>query len=260
MPYRAPIYGVFVALCICATAGPLFAQSLPQLGPDAVVNRMLAAESVAHNNPQYVALRQYRLAAADSKVPSSTVLAKVEYLPPSKKQFTIQESQGSDRGEKVVRKVLEHEVQMATHGEASEFSTGNYTFTLLPSDTLAGKRFYVVQLTPKRECTELIRGKAWVDPSTFLITRIEGEPAKSPSWWVKSLHITIDFGRTEGMWLPLETRATADLRLLGKQTLTAENLRVQAVAENASLRPARIAPRRSKTPRPLTAAGAWVAQ
>jgi outer membrane lipoprotein-sorting protein len=255
-----PIREALLVVCLCAAAVPAGAQAAQQLSLEEVVSRMQAAQSAARNNPQYVAIREYRLSSADSTDQSSTVLARVEYLPPSKKQFTIQQSQGSDRGERVVRKVLEHEAEMAAHAKASEFTTDNYRFALLGNGTLAGKQFYVLQLSPKRECTELVRGKMWVDSATFLVTRIEGEPAKNPSWWVKSLHLTIDYGRADGMWLPLETRATADLRLIGKHTLSSESVQVQAVTENAKLQPAKPLPRKSKTPHSAAAAGVWVAQ
>lgn len=255
-----PICDALLTFCLCAATTTLCAQTAPQITANELVSRIQAAQKVARDHPQYVALRQYRLAPAESHDPSSTVLAKVEYLPPSKKQFSIQESKGSDRGEKIVRKVLEHEAEMASHADAFEFTTNNYDFSSLGQNTVAGKRYYVVQLAPKRDCPELIRGQAWVDPVTFLITRVEGEPAKSPSWWIKNLHITIEFGRADGLWLPLETRATADLRLLGKQTLTSENVQVQAVEQDAKLRQAPVAPRPNKTPRSLTAAGVWIAR
>jgi hypothetical protein len=105
---------------------------------------------------------------------------------------------------------------------------------------------------------ELLRGRAWVDPATFLVTRIEGEPAKNPSWWVKTVHLSIDYGRADGLWLPLETRATADLRLIGKHTLTSENVRVQAIAENAMLQPSKAASRTTKPPHSVAAAAVWV--
>lgn len=253
-----PIREALLALCLCAAAVPAGAQPLEELSVEDIVSRMQAAQAAAKDNPQYMALREYRLSSADSTVPTSTVLARIEYLPPSKKQFTIERTQGSDRGETIVRKVLEHEAQMAEHSHIAELSINNYNFALLGRDTLGGKEFYVLQLNPKRECTELIRGKAWIDPASFLVTRIEGEPAKSPSWWVKSLHVSIDYGRADGMWLILGTRATADLRLLGKNTLTSQNLEVQAVREDAKLKPAVKMPRQGKAAQAVAAAGIWV--
>ena len=151
---------------------------------------------------------------------------------------------------------------MAAHAKASEFTPDNYSFALLGRGNLAGKQFYVLQLSPKRECTELIRGKAWIDADTFLVTRIEGEPAKNPSWWVKNLHLSINYGRADGLWLPLETRATADLRLLGTHTLSSNSVQVQALTENGKFQPAKtaVSNNRRQAPQRVAAAGVWVAQ
>lgn len=43
----------------------------------------------------------------------------------------------------------------------------------------------------------LLRGQIWLDASTYRICRIEGVPAKSPSIWLKRIHITLQFAQTE---------------------------------------------------------------
>ena len=48
-------------------------------------------------------------------------------------------------------------------------------FALLGRETIDGHDCYVLQLSPKREAVELVRGKAWVDASNFELRRIAGE-------------------------------------------------------------------------------------
>lgn len=244
-----------VAALISPTAAAQTATSLSL--PD-IVTRMHSAESAEQNRPGYSLLRQYRLSGADSKTATSEVLAEVDYVPPSRKEFSIRKTEGSERGERIVRRVLEHEAKMAKGSIDSDFCSDNYDFALLRQEALNGKPTYVLQLKPKHEAVELLRGKAWVDAESFLVVRAEGEPAKSPSWWIKDLNIVIDYGRADGVWLPLTTRATADVRLVGTHILTSRDVEVHAVTENAKLSPAahRTPPRSSR--RSIDQAAVWV--
>ncbi len=236
---------------------PVLAQTATPLSLADIVSRMQAAQSAEQNRPSYSVLRQYRLSGADPNVATSQVLAEVNYVPPSRKDFSIRKAEGNERGEKIVRRVLEHEASMAKGSVNSDFCTDNYDFALLGQDSVNGRPAYVLQLNPKHAATELLRGKAWVDAESFLVVRAEGEPAKNPSWWIKDLKVAIDYGRADGVWLPLATRATADLRLVGTHTLTSKDVEVHAATENAKVSP----PRRTRPHRSTNAAveaGMWV--
>jgi hypothetical protein len=71
----------------------------------------------------------------------------------------------------------------------------------------------------------LLLGQIWVDASTFRIRRVEGVPAKSPSVWIKNIHITLQFAELGGMWVPVSFDAIATVRLLGQYTLAGLNIR-----------------------------------
>jgi len=221
-----------------ALVPPSLAQSASQLSVRDIVSRMQAAESAEQNRPGYTLLREYRLSGADPNAATSRVLAEVNYIPPASKQFSIRNIEGNDRGEKIVRRVLDHEAEMAKTRAHVAFCNENYDFALLGRELVNGKPAYVLKLSPKQARTELLRGKAWVDAGNFLVVKAEGEPAKSPSWWIKDLNIVITYGRADGVWLPLTTRATADLRLLGTHVLTSKDVEVHAVTESAKLTPA----------------------
>ncbi len=225
-------------LCLCtAMAISVAAQSASGPSVGEIVSRMQAAENAVQNRPEYTVLREYRLSGADTSSPTSKVLAEIDYIPPGSKQFTIRNTEGNERGETIVRRVLEHEVTMAKDSSNSDFSTANYDFALLGQESLDGRTCYVLQLSPKRDTTELLRGKAWVDASTFLVLRIKGQPAKNPSWWIKDLTVAVDYGRADGIWLPLATRAKAELHLFGTHVLMSKDVQVQTATQNASLSP-----------------------
>ena len=84
---------------------------------------------------------------------------------------------------------------------------------------------YVLGIVPKRKDKSLLRGHIWVDASTFRIRRIEGVPAKSPSFWLKNIHITLQFAQLGGMWVPVTFDAVATVRILGQYTLAGVNIR-----------------------------------
>lgn len=257
MRFCLPICRAVVVLSLCAGALPCYSQRPAELGLDDIVGRMQAAQKESRET-SYVVLREYRLFGSDVKAETSTVKAQVEYLAPLTKQFGIKEARGSERGEKIVRKVLEHESEMAAHPPAWELTPANYSFALAGTDMLRNRQCYVLALRPKRDTTELIRGKAWVDAETFLVARVEGEPAKNPSWWIKNLHLSMDYGQADGVWLTMQTRATADLRLLGRHTLTSRSVEVHSLTETASTRNAKVTVK-PKAARRVSPPGAWVA-
>jgi hypothetical protein len=199
-----------------------------QLEFASVIQRMEQAQRNAKPQVPYQMIRQYQLSEGNSSHVSSNVVAEVEYSPPDRETYVIQERRGSSRGEQVVRRILDHESELVAARPESRSATlltrDNYTFTNLGESTLDGSRFYLLGLMPKRKQKELIAGRAWVDKQTFLIRRIEGQLAKSPSWWLKKVNVQLDFSEVSGLWLQTAMEATADVRFVGSQSLQAQTL------------------------------------
>lgn len=172
----------------------------------------------------YVVMREYKLFGDQQQRADSQVLAEVSFLPPGSKEYVIKKTQGSGRGEKVVRKILEHEQQMAGDWEELSITERNYNFELLGEETQNGRRCYLLGMEPKRESKDLLRGKMWVDAETYNPLRIVGRPAKNPSWWVKKVELTLTFTEVDGMWLQSGAKASAEVRLFGKHVLTSQDL------------------------------------
>lgn len=199
-----------------------------QLEFSSVIQRLEQAQRNAKPPVSYQVIRRYQLSESGRSDVSSSVVAEVEYSPPDRETYAIQERRGSSRGEQVVRRILDHESAMVAADPASRSATlltrDNYTFTNLGESMLGGTSFYVLGLVPKRKEKELIAGRAWVDKRTFLIRRIEGEMAKSPSWLLKKVYVRLDFSEVSGLWLQTALEATADVRFTGSQTLRAQTL------------------------------------
>jgi hypothetical protein len=215
---------VLIVLGSAIAAGACFAQSA-SLRLDQIVSRMERAKVVEreHRVP-YTVEREYQLAPEGAAKPSSQVVAEVSWAPPDEKQYVIVKSEGNDRG--IVRRVLDHEVAMTRDSEPTEISPANYNFALLGREAIEGIECYVLQLSPKRNSPELVRGKAWVDAANFQIRRIVGETAKSPSFLVKNVSLVVNYGEKNGVWMQTTTRAVADVRLAGPHVLTSRSLDV----------------------------------
>ena len=184
----------------------------------------------------YSLTREYKFFGDDQQHAKSQVLAKVDFAPPNEKNYTIEQSSGSGQGEKIARKILDHEKQM-TRGDSTSgaLNRDNYDFEYLRSEPMNGRRAYVLQLTPKHSDKNLIKGLAWVDAETFHPLKIEGEPAKSPSWWVKNLKLSLTFGRVGDMWLQTGTQAVANVRLLGQHTMIARDVNYELPVQVAQV-------------------------
>ncbi len=80
----------------------------------------------------------------------------------------------------------------------------------------------------------MILGQAWVDKRSFFILHIEGEVAKAPPWWLRSVRVKLSFGDLSGTWLQTSMEAVADVRLLGSHTLTSRILDYRGTDMSAS--------------------------
>ncbi len=233
----------------------------PNRSVDEIVARMQQVQTTGrdHSVP-YTVTREYQLSSEKGRQPKSQVLAEINFIPPSQKDYIVRKIEGSDRGTDIVRRVLEHESEMANHAELHELTARNYQFALAGQEAVEGHTCYVLQLTPKRNEPELVNGKAWIDATNFQIRRIEGTPAKSPSWWIHNLHVSINYGAVHGIWTQLATKAVADVRLMGTHVLTSREVDLQTATVDARNRiPNRVGEHRTDARRQAMADSAvWV--
>ena len=173
----------------------------------------------------YEVTREYKVFHGSDKRPTCEVTAQINFVPPDVKTYKIVRSSGQSRGEKMVREILDRETESAKKVSSSQISRTNYDFVFLRRENFGVVPEYVMLIAPKRKDKTLLRGQIWVDASTFRIRRIEGVPAKSPSFWLKNIHITLQFSQLGGMWVPVSFDAIATVRFFGQYTLTGLNIR-----------------------------------
>jgi len=185
-------------------------------------------EDAQHRDPAqsrpYEVTREYKVFRGDDRQPTSEVTAQINFVPPDTKTYKITQARGNSRGEKMVRELLDRETESARKRHGSEISRTNYDFVFLRQENFGVVPEYVLRIVPKRKDKYLLRGQIWVDASTFRIRRVEGVPAKSPSFWIKNIHITLQFAELNSMWVPVSFDAIATVRLLGQYTLAGLNI------------------------------------
>ncbi len=214
---KAILTTAWLTSLLCSLA---VAQRSASMSLSSVVQDMEKSQSEVRPQTPYQVIREYSLFGIKSSSANADVVAQVDFKPPTGKDYSIQSWSGSTRGKQIVQRVLDHETEASRGNQArTALTRDNYDFILMGDTVLDGRPCYVLGLKPKRKEKDLVSGSAWVDKSSFLILHVEGETAKAPSWWLKSVRIKLSFGDFSGAWLQTSMEAVADVRLLGFHTL-----------------------------------------
>ena len=186
-------------------------------------------EDMEHRNPAqsrpYEVTREYKVFRGYDTQSTSEILAQIDFVPPDVKTYKILQTKGNSTGDRMVREILNSEIEPSTTNRSSEITRANYDFVLLRKQNFGIVPEYVLRIFPKRKDKHLLRGQISVDATTFRIRRIEGVPANSPSLWLKDIHIALQFAQLGDMWIPVTFDGIATIRLLGQYTLAGLNTR-----------------------------------
>jgi hypothetical protein len=227
--------GLVGLACTISAAG----QNLPVLGAGDVRHAgrsgLLSADQIARKLQERNAQRaaaleqftstrvyhmQYRGFPSDR---DAEMLVTVTYNAPDTKQFTVVSQTGSKFViEHVFKKLLEGEQEAANdeNRRHSALTTENYDFTTAGYEVAPGGPQYVLNLWPKTKNKFLYRGKIWVDANDFAVVRIEGEPERNPSMWIKKTAVDHRYMKVNDFWLPAENRTESSIRLGGEAILS----------------------------------------
>jgi hypothetical protein len=202
------------------------AQQSPDQQPDltTLVRRISEAQAQNHTRTiPYTVTRDYKVFGTNAERPRTEVVAKVNFLPPNMKTYDIDQSTGG-MGEKVIRRILDHEVDAARDPREMMVNEQNYRFDYDGEESVDKLPCYRLTIAPKHDRKDLLNATIWVDKNSYRIVRMEGEPAKSPSFWVKDVHLVLDFGEVAGMWMQTEIHALARLRFGGEYKIVSQDL------------------------------------
>jgi hypothetical protein len=214
----------------------------------------LFSKLVKHNEERasrlerYTGTREYEL-RNDKDQLSAREVVRVEFHAPDSKSFQTV----SEEGSKWIRRFVFRGL-IASEGEAasgrehrdSSITPRNYSFRYLGQQDLDGNRCYVVYSVPKRIDKYLFEGTVWIDSRDFAVAKIDGHPAKNPSWWIKRVNWVRRYGRVGDFWLPLKDETNTDIRIFGKKKLI---IRYQDYVVNPSEAERETTPKGSANPR-----------
>ena len=165
---------------------------------------------------------QYRGFPSDR---DAEMVVNVTYRAPSSKEFVVVSQSGSKLIiDRVFKKLLEGEQEAANEENRrnTALSTDNYEFTSAGYESTPEGEQYVLNLLPRTRNKYLYRGKIWVDARDFAVVRIEGEPARNPSFWIKKTEVKHRYVKVNDFWLPAENHTESLIRLGGRAILSIE--------------------------------------
>lgn len=205
------------------------AESVPapteRLTADQVVSRIVQKnEERANALESYQGRRSYSLNYVGFPTNlHADMTVTMTYKAPATKEFTVV----SESGNKwlishIFQRLLdsEREALDAENRANTALTSKNYNFTLLSDEPAADDCSYVLAVEPKIPNKFLYRGRVWVNSRDFAVCRIQAEPSKNPSFWIKKTDIRHDYAKIGDFWLPVDNKSVSNVRLGGVATLT----------------------------------------
>ncbi len=156
----------------------------------------------------------------------------------SSKQFEVVSESGSHLLlDHVLKKLLKTEQDDAHHRADSALTPANYAFNLVRTEVDDGRPVYVLTVEPIKPRALLYRGTIWVDAQDYAVVRLDAQPARNPSFWIRNTQIDREYEKTGDFWLPRSDRSETKVRLGGTAVLTIDydNYRFANAAANRLL-------------------------
>src|SRR5258708_22905814 len=140
----------------------------------------------------------------------------------SKQVETISEIGWGGARKHVFPRLLEAETEASRPGlrERSRLIPENYVFEMVGTEYVDERPAYVIAIAPKTPNKYLMQGRIWIDADEYAIVRIEGKPAKNPSFWIKSTQFVHTYEKYGAFWFPVSDRSVTDARIFGSTNVT----------------------------------------
>jgi MucB/RseB N-terminal domain len=209
-------FGSLLLLFAMAMAAQDSGQQLPSANE-------VVAKMIEHDNQRQAALHGYtaarRYVLENSRHHKrAEMLVTVRCLDNGSKQFqTVSATGWGTARNHVFPKLLESESEASLPEvrHRSRITRENYSFEMVGRDYINQRPAYVIAISPKTQNKYLVEGRIWVDLKDYAIVRIEGKPAKSPSFWIKSVQFVHTYQKSGSFWFPVSDRSVTDVRILG---------------------------------------------
>ena len=213
---------LIAVLAVAIAAG----DSIPSLpNADEVV-----AKLVAHDNERqarlrgYTANRRYVLENRGHHKRAEMLVRVIGREDGSKRFEVVSESGWGGARKHVFPRLLQAETEAARPDvrARSRITPENYKFAMTGMENVRSRPAYVLEIEPKTSNKYLARGRIWVDADEYAVMRVEGQPAKNPSIWFKSVHFAHDYDKSGAFWFPVLDHSMTDVRIFGATEMTIE--------------------------------------
>jgi len=167
---------------------------------------------------------------------TAEMVVKVKYQAPGTKEFEVISQNGSKiLIERVFKKLLQGEKEAfdAENQKRIAINQDNYEFAMIGYEEGTRGPCYVLSVKPRTKNKYLFQGKIWVSAEQFAIVKIQGEPAKNPSFWIKDTRIETIYVNVNDFWLPERNHRVTSVRLGGHADFTIEYKDYQVTSANA---------------------------
>lgn len=209
---------MFASMLICASGYPhvVAAQAAPTA--EEVVATMFAHDTLREaSSGGYTGSREYVL---DNHLfqKRAQMLVRVTCEGNGTKHFEVLSENGWKSASKhVLRQMLvsESDSSRPDTRPRTRVTSDNYTFRMIEKAMLDGRMAYVIEAIPRRQDKSLFRGRIWVDAEDYALARVEGEPAKNPSFWTRKVHFVQQYHKAGTFWFPMQTTSVTDARVFG---------------------------------------------
>jgi len=239
---RWPIASVLLLALLGAQARAQV--SNPQAVTESQLNLSQVVEKLVEKNAErayalqkYQGRRYYRLdyTGFPTNLHAEMVVDMI-YNAPVTKQFKIISQSGPEwLIDRVLKRLLETEQESMTEENRDRvaLNLSNYEFSGLERQEAPDNCSYVVSVEPKIPNKLLYRGRIWVDSQDFAVCRIEAEPAKNPSFWIKKTDIHHSYLKIGDFWLPAQNESVSAIRGGGRAVLTIKYQNYEILAARA---------------------------
>jgi hypothetical protein len=207
-------------LLLATTVPPLLsAQPPPEL---AVIQSIDAAELRRETRLRgYTVTEHYSLKSSRFSNPAEMMVETVYKKDQGKTYKVISRSGSAMLQSRVFDRLLREETDMS-RGEARQqtlVNTRNYKMHFAGEEIRSGRKCYMLDLTPLKASSHLLKGRAWIDAEDGTLMRIEGKPTASASFFAGRPMITREYEKAGDFSLAKQTRAESSSFFFGKTEL-----------------------------------------
>jgi hypothetical protein len=198
------------------------AKDPPALPANVIVEKLMAAS--ARRSAQlrgFEGTRFYRLQYHGFLgTREATMQVLVTFTAPDRRDFSVISQTGSKLLlNRVLLKLLDSEREAYRNQSQIELSPANYEFDFIGIEKNGNDSCYVLGVRPRKENKFLYRGKIWIDARDFAVVRMQGQPAKSPSFWIRDTQIDTNWAKVDDFWLIQHNHSASHIRMGGMADL-----------------------------------------